>query len=85
MNRINGTALPKNRHWTAEEERLLGTKSDCVLARKFDRTVTAVTARRHRKHIRFLKKWNRTLSGVSRRRVRLKIPPWRPRSTNNPK
>jgi len=39
MNRINGTALPKNRHWTAEEERLLGTKPDRALARRFGRTI----------------------------------------------
>ncbi|MDE3099090.1 MAG: hypothetical protein KGJ88_06420 [Verrucomicrobiota bacterium] len=42
MNRINGTALSKNRPWTADEERLLGTKPDRALARKLGRTVTAV-------------------------------------------
>ena len=58
MNRINhGTAPPKHRRWTVEEDELLGTKSDRSLAKKFGRTATAVAARRHLKHISLIKKW----------------------------
>jgi len=47
----------KRRPWTAEEDQLLGTKPDRILARRFDRSVVAVTARRRLKHIRFIKVW----------------------------
>lgn len=43
--------------WTAEEDRLLGTKPDRVLAREFGRSVAAVANRRNQKHIRILKPW----------------------------
>lgn len=45
------------RHWTAEEESLLGVKSDRVLARELGRTVEAVKGRRQRKRIRLRKGW----------------------------
>ena len=58
MNRFNhGTAPPKHRRWTVDEDRLLGTKPDRALAKKFSRTTTAVAARRHLKHISLIKKW----------------------------
>jgi hypothetical protein len=58
MNRFNhGTAPPKHRRWTVDEDRLLGTKPDRALAKKFGRTTTAVAARRHLKHISLIKKW----------------------------
>jgi len=43
--------------WTLEEDRLLGTKSDKVLARKFGRSVSAVRHRRWKKRIRVKKDW----------------------------
>ncbi len=43
--------------WTTEEDRLLGTKPDRVLAREFGRSVSAVVNRRKQKHIRILKPW----------------------------
>ncbi len=43
--------------WTLEEDRLLGTKPDQVLARKFCRSVSSVRLRRHGKRIRLRKKW----------------------------
>jgi hypothetical protein len=44
--------------WTLEEDRLLGTKPDQVLARKFGRPVSAVRHRRWKKRIRLhLKPW----------------------------
>ncbi|HTV39279.1 MAG TPA: hypothetical protein VMF08_01780 [Candidatus Sulfotelmatobacter sp.] len=44
-------------NWSLEEDQLLGTKPDAVLARQFGRTVSAVTARRCVKRIRLTKKW----------------------------
>src|SRR6266404_3826859 len=43
--------------WTLEEDRLLGTKPDQVLARKFGRPVSAVRHRRGTKRIRVKKDW----------------------------
>jgi hypothetical protein len=43
--------------WTLEEDRLLGTKPDQVLARKFGRPVSAVRQRRWKKRIRVRKDW----------------------------
>ena len=43
--------------WTLEEDRLLGTKPDHVLARKFGRPVGAVRHRREKKRIRLTKVW----------------------------
>jgi len=43
--------------WTLEEDRLLGTKPDSVLARRFGRPVGAVRARRGQKRIRVKKDW----------------------------
>src|SRR5437867_7713365 len=43
--------------WTLEEDRLLGTKPDQVLARKFSRPVSAVRHRRWKKRIRVKKDW----------------------------
>lgn len=43
--------------WTLEEDRLLGTKPDQVLARKFGRPVSAVRHRRWKKRIRVKKDW----------------------------
>jgi len=43
--------------WTLEEDRLLGTKPDQVLARKFGRPVSAVRHRREKKRIRLMKSW----------------------------
>jgi hypothetical protein len=43
--------------WTLEEDRLLGTKPDRVLARKFGRPVSAVRQRRWKKRIRVRKDW----------------------------
>ena len=42
---------PSRRRWTAEEDSLLGTKSDRALARKFGRTVKAVKNRRRLKGV----------------------------------
>lgn len=43
--------------WTLEEDRLLGTQPDQVLARKFGRPVSAVRHRRQKKRIRLTKAW----------------------------
>lgn len=43
--------------WTLEEDRLLGTKSDEVLAREFGRRVRSVRFRRWSKRIRMRKEW----------------------------
>lgn len=43
--------------WTLEEDRLLGTKPDEVLARKFGRLVSAVRHRRWKKRIRVKRDW----------------------------
>lgn len=43
--------------WTLEEDRLLGTRPDQVLARKFGRPVSAVRHRRWKKRIRVKKDW----------------------------
>ena len=45
------------RPWTAEEDSLLGTKSDRALARKFGRTVKAVKTRRRLKGVSLVKEW----------------------------
>jgi len=45
--------------WTLEEDRLLGTKPDQVLARKFGRPVSAVRSRRWKKRIRLRMDWRR--------------------------
>src|ERR1035437_2772307 len=49
--------MSASRPWTAEEEALLGTKSDRALARKFGRPVEAVEARRRLKGVFQVKKW----------------------------
>jgi hypothetical protein len=43
--------------WTLEEDQLLGTEPDHVLARKFGRPVSAVRCRRQKKRIRVKKDW----------------------------
>ena len=43
--------------WTLEEDRLLGTKADRVLARRFGRSIGAVRARRGKKRIRVKTDW----------------------------
>lgn len=43
--------------WTLEEDRLLGTQPDHVLARKFGRPINAVQHRRWKKRIRMKKDW----------------------------
>jgi hypothetical protein len=43
--------------WTLEEDRLLGTKPDQVLARKFGRHLSAVRHRRGKKRIKVQKRW----------------------------
>lgn len=43
--------------WTLEEDRLLGTKPDRVLAKMFGRSVRSVRARRGKKRIRVKKDW----------------------------
>ena len=48
---------PSRRRWTAEEDSLLGTKSDRALARRFGRTVKAVKARRQLKGVFLMKEW----------------------------
>jgi len=48
---------PSRRRWTAEEDSLLGTKSDRALARKFGRTVKAVKNRRRLKGVFLVKEW----------------------------
>jgi len=45
------------RPWTAEEDSLLGTKSDRALARKLGRTVKAVKTRRRLKGVFLVKEW----------------------------
>ena len=45
------------RPWTAEEDALLGTRSDRALARNLGRTVKAVQNRRQLKGVRLMKKW----------------------------
>ena len=53
-------------HWTAEEERLLGTRPDRELAHLLHRTVRAIESQRHR-------------LGIYRQpSVRLKTKPWKP-------
>src|SRR5205807_4598881 len=46
---------PGTRVWTSKEERLLGTKPDCEVARLLKRSVGAVSARRYQKKIPFVK------------------------------
>src|ERR1039457_1344558 len=48
---------PSRRRWTAEEDSLLGTRSDRSLARKFGRTVQAVKTRRRLKGVFLVKEW----------------------------
>jgi hypothetical protein len=53
-------------HWTAEEERLLGTRPDREVAQLLHRTVRAIESQRHR-------------LGIYRQpSIRLKIKPWKP-------
>ena len=52
-----GKVRKKPPEWTLEEDRLLGTKPDHVLARKFGRPVAAVRHRREKKRIRMTKIW----------------------------
>lgn len=53
-----GKVRKQQPEWTLEEDRLLGTKPDQALARKFGRPVSAVRHRRWKKRIRFyLKPW----------------------------
>ena len=53
-----GKVRKQQPEWTLEEDRLLGTKPDQVLARKFGRPVSAVRHRRGKKRIRLhLKPW----------------------------
>ncbi|MCO5050915.1 MAG: hypothetical protein M9920_01245 [Verrucomicrobiae bacterium] len=55
---LAGGQVRKQRpEWTLEEDRLLGTKPDQVLARKFGRSVKSVRARRGHKRIRVKKDW----------------------------
>jgi hypothetical protein len=49
----------RQRRWSREGEELLGTKSDQLLARKLNRTVTAVAARRQHLGITLFKPWRR--------------------------
>jgi hypothetical protein len=53
---LSAHKLKKPAEWTFEEDRLLGTQPDPVLARLFGRSVSAVRARRGKKHIR-LRVW----------------------------
>jgi hypothetical protein len=56
--RLDGGKITKSLpEWTLEEDRLLGTKPDQVLARKFGRPVSAVRHRRWKKRIRVRKDW----------------------------
>jgi len=56
-----GKVRKQQPEWTLEEDRLLGTKPDQVLARKFGRLVSAVRHRRWKKRIRLhLKPWRPT-------------------------
>jgi hypothetical protein len=52
-----GKVRKQQPEWTLEEDRLLGTKPDAVLARKFGRPVSAVRHRRWKKRIRMTKPW----------------------------
>jgi hypothetical protein len=52
-----GKARKSQPEWTLEEDRLLGTQPDQVLARKFGRPVSAVRHRRWKKRIRVRKDW----------------------------
>jgi hypothetical protein len=54
---LAGGKAKKHEEWTLEEDRLLGTKPDHVLARMFKRSVKAVRGRRGTKHIRVKKDW----------------------------
>ncbi len=55
---VGGKVRKQQPEWTLEEDRLLGTKPDQVLARKFGRPVSAVRHRRWKKRICFyLKAW----------------------------
>src|SRR6266446_723777 len=49
---VGGEVRKQQPEWTLEEDRLLGTKPDAVLARKFGRPVSAVRHRRWKKRIR---------------------------------
>jgi uncharacterized protein (TIGR04141 family) len=65
-----------HRHWTSEEEELLGRKSDRTLARKFGRSVAAVAARRRQHQISLIKPWRPAddkLLGVIEERFGLKV------------
>jgi hypothetical protein len=52
-----GDGRKKHPDWTLEEDRLLGTEPDAVLARKFGRPVSTVRSRRRMKRIRLKKDW----------------------------
>ena len=52
-----GTVRKVQPEWTLEEDSLLGTKPDHVMARKFGRPVSAVRHRRWKKRIRLKKDW----------------------------
>jgi hypothetical protein len=69
--------------WTLEEDRLLGTKPDAVLARKYGRSVSAVRSRRGKKRIRLRVDWrpedDRILGTRTDRQVAMLLG----RSTNN--
>ena len=52
-----GKARKTQPEWTLEEDRLLGSKPDQVLAQKFGRPVSAVRHRRWKKRIRLAKQW----------------------------
>lgn len=52
-----GKVMNSRPEWTLEEDRMLGTKPDQVLARKFGRPVGAVRHRRWKKRIRVTKAW----------------------------
>lgn len=53
----DGKVRKQQPEWTLEEDRLLGTKPDEALARKFGRPVSAVRHRRGKKRIRLKKDW----------------------------
>lgn len=53
----SGKVSKQQPEWTLEEDRLLGTKPDQVLAREFGRPVSAVRHRRGKKRIRLKKDW----------------------------
>lgn len=52
-----GKVRKQQPEWTLEEDRLLGTKPDQVLAKMFSRPVSAVRQRRGKKRIRLKKDW----------------------------